>query len=1149
MENAAFSCRPSPGPRRITQHLLAMKLTIVLLTVALLQGYGNGFSQMVSLSGKNVELKSVFSAIKKQTGYVAFYNRKVLEEGVPVSYSVKDMPLEEFLRLILKDQPLTFRIADKTILIAHKDSPPVTPAVSPASNEPPGGEKPIYKGRVMNEEFRPMDGASVMIKGSGKGAYTDRDGIFALEGVSIGTILQISYAGYAKIEFTVKNLEPVVMPGKQLQKTAIAMTVVMKPSQDELDQMQVIAYGKVSKRFNTGNVTTVRAEDIAKNPVSNVLEAIQGHVPGMFVQQATGAPGGGFVVQVRGQASFGINQPLYIVDGVVYPASNAIPSLNPVYNLAPGQVSNLYGNITASGALNGGNALNYLDPSIIESVEIMKDADATSIYGSRGAYGVILITTKKGRPGVPRLNVNNYTGISVHGFLPRLLNTQQYLMLRREAFKNDGVTPGSGDVDLNGTWDTTAYTDWQKVFMGHPALTTSTSASYSGGVGNTSYLIGANYTRQGNIERNLGSQSAGGLNFNINTGSLDQKLNLTLSGAYSSTVNNMLPYDLTVFGQTAPNHPPITLPNGKLDWTSWQQNPAALYTEIYNNVTNNLTSTAILGYSPIRGLTIKASIGYSYLTIRELSAVPNSSVTPLNGNPSATTNSTLRTTSTSTINFDPYADYTRMLGRRGRLSITTGMDMQNGTSYLNEVRGKNYSSDAQIRNPTSGLLVTNNYTTNPNRQLGFFGRVNYIWDQKYILNLTGRYDGSTKFGPNYQFGTFGAIGAAWIFSEEVWVRDHLRWLSFGKLRGSYGTSGGDGISNYQYLSQYSTSANNYEGGLAISPNNIANPNLHWETDKKAEIAIELGFLKDRISVAGDYYDNRSSDQLVSQGLSSVTGFNGINQNSPALIKNTGVEGTLSTVNIRSKHFTWTTNFNITVNRNKLVRYPLSANAVQLPFNWLIGKSLQNARLYKYAGVDPQTGQNFYTNAKGLTDAFAFLSPNSLSPATDLTENRDLAPRYYGGIGNTFTYKGFTLDFFFLFTSGLGRNELSQQGGIGLFNTNLRTSALKRWQHPGDVTNIPKASQSAVTVFSNLINFGQSTGAFSDATYARLQNLSLSYSFQPSLLKRARINALQVYVKGQNLLTISKFKANDPENLIGNAMPPRKIFTGGINITL
>ena len=1147
MEKAAFNCRPSPGWRWNPQHLLAMRLTILLLTAALLQVHARGFSQKITLSGNHVELKNVFSAIKKQTGFVAFYNRKVLEEATPVTYSVKDMPLEEFLRLILKDQPLTFQIADKTILIAHKTAPPATPTVAPAVNEAPTREGPIFRGRIMNEEYRPMDGASVMIKGSNKGAYTDKDGIFALEGVSIGTVLEISFTGYVKTEYTVKSLEQAVMLGRQQQKYAIGMTIVLKPSQDELDQMQVIAYGKVSKRFNTGNVTTVRSEEIAKNPVDNVLEAIQGHVPGMQIQQASGAPGSGFLVQVRGQASFGINQPLFVVDGVVYPANTPISSVDPVNNVGFFSSTLLYGPITPGGALNGSNALNYLDPSIIESVEIMKDADATSIYGSRGAYGVVLITTKKGKVGIPRLNVNNYTGITTHGFLPKLLNTQQYLMLRREAFKNDGAKPGAIDLDLNGTWDTTAYTNWQKEFLGHAALTTKTSVSYSGGVGNTSYLIGANYTRQGNIERGLGSQSSGGLNFNINTGSQDQKFTVSLSGSYSSTVNDMLPVDLSSYSMTAPNHPSVRLPNGKLDWTSWMYNPAAGYNEIYNGVTNNLLSSATLGYSPVRGLSIKASVGYNYLTVRELYAIPNSAVSPLSPNPSANTHSDLRTTNTSTVNFDPYVDYTSRLGGKGRLTITTGMDMQSGTSYIVDVSGTNYSTDALIRNPTLGLTVTNNYTSSPNRQLGFFGRVNYIWDQKYILNLTGRYDGSTKFGPDYQFGTFGSVGAAWLFSEESWVRDHLRWLSFGKLRGSYGTTGGDGISNYQYLSQYNISANSYEGGLSIAPQNIANPNLHWETNKKKEIALELQFLKDRIAVSADYYDDKSYDQLVAQGLSYVTGFGSINQNSPALIQNKGVEGTLSTVNIRSKNFTWRTNFNISVNRNKLVRYPLSSNTLQPPFNWVVGKSLQNVKLYKYDGVDPQTGKYFYTNAKGVTGPFAFLTPNTLGSA-DRTENVDLAPRYFGGIGNTLTYKGFTLDFFFYFTSQKGANELAGQGAPGLFNSNLPTSVLGRWQKPGDITKIAAASQSLVSLITNLQNFGSSTGGYSDATYARLQNLTLTYNFQPSLLKRARIGALQVFVKGQNLLTISGYKAWDPQ-IVTNVQAPRKIYTAGINMTL
>jgi len=1120
---------------------LGMKLTAILLLAAFLQVSANGLSQGITLNVKKGSLEKVMAEIERQSGYHFLYTKTELDKSRDIDVTVYNVDLITALAACFQDQPFQYNVVGNNIVLKMNTPPPPAGLVANFFRWfQAAPQQATFRGKVVNDQGKPLEDAAVMIKGSRHSVYADRSGIFEIEGVTVGSVLVISYPGYVPVEFTVKTLERPAALDKILP-AGLRMYVVLQPNKTGLDEMQVIAYGRVSKRFNTGDVTTIKAEDIAKNPVNNVLEALQGRVTGMFIQQATGAPGGNFNVQVRGQSSFQVTQPLYVIDGVVYPANAALPMLNPIYSA----------NQTQGTQLQGGNALNYFDPSLIESVEVLKDADATSIYGSRGAYGVILITTKKGKPGIPRLTINSYVGVTTRGVSPKLLNTPQYLMLRREAIKNDNGTPGPADLDLNGTWDTTAYTDWKNEFIGHQALTTSTSATYSGGMGNTSYLIGANYKKQGNIQRNIGSVSGGGLNFNVNTGSFNQKFTLSLSGSYSSTVNNMLPNDLSSQAAgIAPNHPSLYLPNGKLDWTNGA-NPASGYALVYNDVTNNLLSTALFRYAPIPGLAINASVGYNYFTNRELYAVPSTIASPLvYANPGTQANSQMQLLSSSTVNFDPYIDYSLRLGR-GKLDVTAGASFQSGQSYINSVNGSNYSTDAQIRNPAAGVTVISNYTTNPNRQEGFFARVNYIWDQKYVLNLSGRRDGSTKFGSGSQFGNFGSVGAAWLFGEERWIKRHLQFLSFGKLRGSYGTTGGDNISNYAYLSTYSVSNNGYQGGLSIFPNNIANPYLHWETNTKKEIALELRFLKDRIWVEAAYYHNRSSNQLISQPLSVVTGFGGISQNSPALVQNSGFEGQLTTVNIQSKNFSWKTVFNISINRNKLLRYPgADENPLILQnSNWVVGKPLTNTKLYDYKGIDPQTGQYFYTNAKGETGPFTYLlSPTQLTFA-DKTVNKDLNPKYFGGLDNTFSYKGFTLDVFFTFTSRTGKNYYGQQFILpGLMNVVGTTGILQRWQKPGDITNVPKLG----TGFSSLLqqfNFQNSSGAYSNATYARLQNLYLSYVFKPAFLKKAHIAGLTLFLQGQNLLTISQYKDLDPENLSAGAMGPLKVYTAGINITL
>ena len=1129
---------------------LGMKLTAILLLVAFLQVSAKGVSQGITLNVKRASLEKVMAEIERQSGYRFLYTKAELDKSKAIDVSVSNVDLITALTACFQEQPFEYSLVGNNIVLQMPAPPPSSGVVasffhflSPGSNPPPVK----FKGKIVNDQGKPLEDAAVQLKGTRYHVYADRNGVFELDGVKVGSTLVISYPGFTPVEYEVKSLERNAAMDKVLPP-GISLYVVLQPSKSGLDEMQVIAYGKVSKRFNAGDVTTINAEDIAKNPVVNVLEALQGRVPGMLVQQATGTPGGNFTVQIRGQSSFNLNSPLFVIDGVVYPAGQALPMINPA----------LYGYDPTSfqlSALNGGNALNYFDPALIESVSILKDADATAIYGSRGAYGVILITTKKGKPGQPRLNVNAYSGITQRGVSPKLMNTQQYLALRRQAFKNDGATPSAVDWDVNGTWDTTRYVNWDKYFIGNGS-TNSVNGSYSGGIGTTSYLIGGNFTRLGSITRGGGAQNSGGLSFNINTGSFNQKFTASFSGNFSTTVNDMLPVDYIGIGaSTAPNRPDWTLPNGLPDWKYIgfaQSSAASRRSVIYHGVTNNLTGTTQLKYTPVRGLNIFATVGYNLLTVRELVAYPSTYINPLVYNPpGSVAQSTLGNISNSTVNFDPYANYSTQLFGKGRLDVTAGMDIQSSQANNSSITGQNYPTDATIRDPTSGLTISTSYSTTPNRQLGYFGRVYYIWDQKYILDVTGRYDGSTKFGPGKQFGAFGAIGAAWIFSEERWLKQHLHWLSFGKLRGSYGTTGGDGVGNYAYLTTYSVANNGYQGGLRIAPGRLANPYLQWETNKKKEAGLELRFLRDRISVEASYYDQRTSNQLVSLPLSIVTGYSQITQNSPALIKNSGLEAALTTVNIQSKSFSWRTSFNISFNRNKLLAYPgaIPGAGIRNNANLEIGRSMQNYKVYKYNGVDPATGLYFFTNAKGVAGSYLPFFTAGLSQA-DRTINLDLQPRYFGGLENSINYKGFTLDFFFYFTRREGRNYQGQQllipGVIGLVPTAEWTKA---WQKPGDVTAYPKVTQNPLNSLIQQQNFTSSTGAYETITYARLQNLALSYNFRPAFLKKAKITALSVYVKGQNLLTISKYKQLDPENMAAGAMGPYRIYTGGVNITL
>lgn len=1096
------------------QVLRVMKLTVLLLTITFLQVSASALAQRVTLKVKNTRLEKVFREIRKQTSYDFFYTDQLLSGASLVNLDIKNLELSDALERCLDGQPLSYTISDNIIVIRPKiqtSSQPVTKAV-----------QTVFSGRVVDENDQPMPSVVVREKGNTKNeTATDRSGNFSISVAKQDAILQFTYIGYQNVEI-------------KLAQAKTPFLLKMKMSQNILDQVQVTAYGTTTKRLNAGNITTVTSKDIEKNPVNNVFEALQGKVPGLFIQQVTGQPGGAFSVRLRNSANFstGATQPLVVIDGVRYPSGTLPVSPNTSYGTQT--------------FLQGGSGLNYINPNDIESIDVLKDVDATAIYGSSGAYGVILITTKKAKQLSQSFNANIYSGISVNGQTSRIMNTEEYLMLRREAIANDKGTVGPGDLDLNGTWPADRYTDWQKEFMGRAAVNSNLNLSYGGGNQNTTYLISGSLRDMGNIQRHRGNNRDGSLRFSLNTNTSDNKFNLSLSGTYLSSKNDMVPYDFSVSALTPPNAPPAYKEDGSIDWSSIGSNPNSSATasnagRLYENLTSNLLANATLVYRPIKKLTLRTIFGYNDLTGKELIGYPTTTLNPSDTQAASKTVGIFRHYNTRSFTISPYAEFNTIFAKKGELSLKFGGEINNRINYFNDITGTGFPSDALLNNPAAASSVVTDYNLTEYRSIGMYGILKLVWDKRYILDINTRRDGSTKFGPGKRFGNFGSAAVAWIFSEESLIKDNLPFLSFGKLRASSGTVGGDAIRDFAYLGTYSVTGGSYDSKVGLSPNSLPNPLLQWERNFNSEVAIELGFFKDRITTDLSYYYNRASNQLLSQPLSSVTGYTGYALNSDALIRTSGWELSLSSANIKGENFNWNTRFNISFPKSKLLRMP--SNTLQNS-NYVVNQPLTGILLYKYNGVNPQTGNYSFTNAKGVTADYT----GGLTQA-DKTEFLDLSPKYFGGLTNTISYKRLSLDFTFNYTSRFGPNALGQIAfPFGLFGLNGADLWLRRWQNPGDETDVPKLTAG----FGGIGRHGllrESTGGYSNARYARLQNASLRYNFGPQLLKAIHVKNLSVYAQGQNLLTISNFDGLDPENLAGGVIPPLRIFTFGLNLTL
>eukprot|EP01096_Ripella_sp_DP13-Kostka_P009087 TRINITY_DN3439_c0_g1_i3.p4 TRINITY_DN3439_c0_g1~~TRINITY_DN3439_c0_g1_i3.p4 ORF type:complete len:424 (+),score=-52.08 TRINITY_DN3439_c0_g1_i3:2171-3442(+) len=413
----------------------------------------------------------------------------------------------------------------------------------------------------------------------------------------------------------------------------------------------------------------------------------------------------------------------------------------------------------------------------------------------------------------------------------------------------------------------------------------------------------------------------------------------------------------------------------------------------------------------------------------------------------------------------------------------------------------------------------------------FFARANYNWREKYILNLTGRRDGSSRFGPGDQFATFGAVGAAWLFSKEN-VFKNSTFLSFGKLRASYGITGNDQIGDYQYLDTYASTGINYGGTVGLQPTRLFNPKFGWETNRKFEVALETGFLNDRLFLTAACYNNQSSNQLTGIPLPGTTGFSALQANLDATVQNRGIELTLRTVNFQRKDFNWSTNINLTLAQNKLLKFP-DLESSTYANQYIIGHSLNIQKVYHFTGVDKQTGIYTYEDVNG---------DGQLSGREDKKTIKDFSPQYYGGLQNTLRYKRLQLDFLFQFVKQINYNE-SIYFGVPGSSANQPKAALNHWQQVGDSTPYPIYTDGTnSTAVDAYYKYFESDGVISDASFVRLKNISLSYELPLKELQ------CKVFFEGQNVLTFTKYDGADPEFKSSGYLPPLQVLSAGIQFS-
>jgi TonB-dependent starch-binding outer membrane protein SusC len=1117
-------CRPLPAGKPwvikvlTTKTVLLMNLIGIFLLAGVLQVSAAVTGQTVTYSGKSVPVSTILSFIEKQTGFVFFYDKEDVNENKLVTVKFKNEQLSSALKKILEGEKVEFDIQGNTVFITKSSAiDNVKPQLSSSLTVPP------VTGIVRGPDGQPIAGANVVIKGTKRGTTTNVDGSFNIQ-VNKDDILIISSIGYSDrqiplIDNTLEN-------------------IILVRSDSKLDEVQIIAYGTTSKKFSTTNVGTVSAKEIANQPVSNPLLALQGRVPGLFIEQTSGVTAGPVNVTIQGNNSLQSgNAPFYVIDGIPY--------------------SPEFGNYSLlGGAIAGGNGstFNFINPADVESVSVLKDADATAIYGSRAANGAILITTKKGKAGKTRFDINFKNGWGRINHKLQYLNTEQYLEIRKEAYVNGGQQipnstniPTISNYDLT-VWDQNRYTDWQEELVGGIAHFTDVQASISGGNSNTQFLVSYGYNRQTTVFPGDFADKKGNIHLNINHNSADNKFKYILNATYLQDKNTLAGSDLMDQAVSlSPNAPALYNSDGTLNWEPYPNNPTLYsfsnplaYTMLrYAGNTSNLTANNTLSYEIIKGLSVKANIGYSKLQADESRITPLTFFKP--DEPRKIRSASLLTKSITSWIIEPQITYSKNIGS-GVLDILLGSSFQQTINDAYQQTGSGFTSDAQLENllvaPTKSIDVV---FKSLYRYDAVFARVNYRLQDKYIINLTGRKDGSSRFGEQNKFHTFYAAGGAWLFGEENIIKKHVPFLSAGKIRINYGTTGNDQIGDYSYLSLLETYGVTlpYQGGISLYNLGLSNPLLQWEETRKFNIGAELGFLKNRIDVDINYFRNRSSNQLISNLLPTTVGFSGITQNFPATVQNTGFEILLNLKIIRSKNFAWQSSFNLTTPRNKVVAFPGLENSTYADF-YILGQPTNIVRAYKFSGVNTSTGLYEFINDKGEKTS----SPSRL---TDRTQMIDINPKWYGGISNSIEFKGFQLDFLITIV-----NQMAQNYRFGNFPgtspQNQPIIVLDRWKSSGDIASLQKFSTAFGTIVLPGLAVSASDANYSGASYARLKNASLSYNLPQDLLRQVHISSARIYLQGQNLFTITNFIGSDPETKSLRNLPPLRMFTIGGQIT-
>ena len=1088
--------------------------TLLLLGVLLFGFTVSAQSQKVSLDFKNERVEKVLASIKSQTGMNLVFSDQLVDVNRKVTMQLKDVTLKEALTRLLSGINLTFEIRNNKIYFIEKKT------VSQ-----PGSRKKRVTGVVKDVMGEPLIGANVVEKGrSTNGVITDFNGKFTLE-VDESASLVVSYIGYLAQDIPTKGKGD--------------FHIVLKEDANTLDEVVVTGYGDFKKATYTGSASVLTTEKLEALPVVSVGQMIESNIPGISVVAGTSSqPGAKTTLRVRGIASMNAStEPLYVLDGVPIPS----------YDLS---------NFTSMSEAGGMGVIETLNPADIESITVLKDAASASLYGAKGANGVVLITTKKGKEGKLRVNMAAKYGITDFAYTYRpLMGGEERRELIHEGLVNFQLDKGVSEQEAQQYADANidqyakrlpqGYSDWESALF-KTGYQQDYNLSASAGNQNSSFIGSLGYTKQTGVSLNSEMERFTG---RVDASNKYKKVEFGMNASLSWTKNVHLPegkfYGSAIYASKVNLTPSTPIYNEDGTYASGYRenngyNPI-LEAEVndYYARTVRAMGTAKIAYNVWDNLKISSVFTVDYsLTKDFFFQSPD-------GRDGATYQGRGRMQMTDRIRYTSQNNltYSKTFGKHSVSAVTAFEVMKYDYEDLYAAK-KTYGQDINTSLGNAADPIDADQKLQEDALMSYVASVNYSYDDKYYASFSFRRDGSSRLSPDTRWGNFWSLSASWRLSQERFMQPLKSVLSDLKLRASYGVNGNLPSSYYGYQSTYTTGAF-YSGKPSPWESTLGNEELTWEKNYALNLGLDIGLFS-RVNVSLDWYTRTTKDLLMSKQLNSISGFSSLLTN-VGQMRNTGVELEVRSNNIKTKDFSWTTAFNLSHNKNKILKL------ADLP--WFVdgryvrkeGYPFNTIYLREYAGVDPETGSALYydnqQDENGNYTKNKVTDPGQASPIP----LKDITPTISGGFMNTFNYKFIDLSFNLSYSFGGysydNASYILQDDGYSVIS-NKSTEQRRRWQKPGDITDVPRF------VYGNKKGGNyNSSRAIHSTDHIRLKSLILGLNAPKAWLQKLGIGNARIYFSGTNLLTWAAYDQYDPEmsGVVGFYTPPLKTYAFGLEL--